>query len=298
MARKNKTVSFEFWQVTTPASYVGGFGAALSALAQITAFSSKNQIVGGYMMRWEELETTGRYFYGDFVKLRMDVLPLKGGTSTKSSSLNLPSNEGIAEPFIFLFDTQSDVLVVQHNHYGATLGSFVNYLQQLVAIGGGVSALPIFTPSAIQKLNQMNDVRRVSYRIARPTNAAYNPGSHGSIDSAVATMDDFNGESIEVSISSGFAKRSLTIREILYKAQSFLGGQSTGNAALKKFEIVGYANGSREEFDLVKDHLRVRIDVPVGAKRDLTYPSRKLAALQALNRCRSDLIALFGAKCA
>ena len=296
--KKKKDVSFEFWKVSAPASFAGGFQAALVALAQVGTLAQRNQVISGYTMRWEELEVTGRYFFGDFVKLRMDLLPLKGGMNTKSSSLNLPSNEGIAEPFVFLFDTQSDILVVQHNHYGASVGAFFQYVQQLVSIGGLLDVLPVLSLAGVQKLNHLNDVRRVSYRIAKPRHSAYNPGARGSVDSSISTMDDFDGESIEVVISSGFARRSLTLREVFKKANDFLTGQTTGNAELEKFEVSGYSNGARDEFDLVKEQLRAKIDVAVGAKRDLAYGDRKAAAMRALTMRRGDLITQFGQKCA
>ena len=296
--KKKKDVTFEFWKVRVPPNFSGGFKAVLTSLAQAGTIEQRNQIINGYTMRWEELEVTGRYFFCDFIKLRMDLLPLKGGVNTKSSSLNLPSNEGIAEPFVCLFDTHSDILVVQRNHYGASVGAFIQYVQQLVPVGGLIETLPVLSLAGLQKLTHLDDVRRVSFRIAKPRNAAYNPGASGSVDSSISTMDDFDGQSIEVVISSGFARRSLTLREVFKKANAFLTGQTTGNAELEKFEVSGYSNGSRDEFDLVKEQLRAKIDVVVGTKRDLAYADRKHAAVRALTLRRGDLITQFGQHCA
>ena len=237
--KKKKNVSFEFWQVSVAPNYLGGFKTALTTLAQAGAISQRNQTIGGYTMRWEELEVTGRYFFGDFIKLRMDLLPLKGGVNTKSSSLNLPSSEGISEAFVFVLDTNSNILITQHNHYGASVGSFIQYIHQLVQIGGPIQVLPVLSSAGVQKLNGMTDVRRLTYRIAKPRNVAYNPGARGSVDSSISTMDDLDGESIEVSVSTRFAHRSLTLREVVNKANDLVNGRTIGGANLEKFEVAG-----------------------------------------------------------
>lgn len=294
---KSKKISFEFWKVKTPDSFPGGFGAALIALQGISNISQRNKNISDYTMRWEELELDGRYFYGDFFKLRMDLLPLRGGINRKSSSLNLPLNEGISEPFVFIYDKNSNILVTQHNHYGASVGSFTQYIQQLVPIGGLIDVLPVYSVAGLQRLRHMTDVRRVCYRIAKPRNNALNPGAQGSVDSSISTMNDFDGENIEVIISSGRARRSLTIREVLRRASDLLTGKTIPEANLEKFEVSGYSNGDRDEFDLVKEQLRAKIPVMVGSDRGFTYDDRKAAAMKALNKRRSELVTQFGQQC-
>ncbi|EIP98087.1 hypothetical protein OpiT1DRAFT_02537 [Opitutaceae bacterium TAV1] len=298
MKPKKKNVSFEFWKVSTPTAYASGFAGALNATSQITQLTARNKDINGYTMRWEEIDIGLRYIIGDFVKLRLDVLPLKGGVATKSIPLNLHSSEGISEPFVFLFDKQSDILVTQHNHYSASVSAFMEYIQQLVPIGGVIETFPVFSTAGLQKLNQMNDVRKVSYKIAKPTQPGFNPSAKGPVDSSISTMSDLGGESIEVLVTSGFSRRSLTIREILRKATDLLTGQTTGNASVEKFEVAGYINGRRDEFDLVKEQLRSKQLVAVGQNRSLGYFDRKDAVMKALNNRRSELIAQFGAICA
>jgi hypothetical protein len=298
MTRKKKNVSFEFWKVATPTAFAGGFAAALTSTSQITQITARNKEINGYTMRWEEIEIGQRYITGEFVKLRLDVLPLKGGVSTKSIPLNLHSTEGISEPVIFLFDRQSNILVTQHNHYGASVSAFMEYIQQLVPIGGVIETFPVFSTAGLQKLNQMNDIRNVTYKIAKPTQPGFNPSARGPVDSSISTMSDIGGESIEVQVTSGFSRRSLTIREILRKATDLLTGQTTGNASVEKFEVAGYINGRRYEFDLVKEQLRSKQLVPIGQNRSLGYFDRKDAVMKALNNRRAELVAQFGNICA
>jgi len=245
VAGKSKNVAYEFWMVNTPPTFAGGFGAALTQLATINVVANRNAEINGYTMRWEELDVNGRYFYGDIVKLRMDLLPLKGGVNTKSSSLNLPQTEGISEAFAFLFDTNSNVLVTQYNHYGASVGGFISYLEQTITFGGAVDVLPIWTVAGLEKLQQMTDVRRIKYRIAKPKGLTLNPNAAGSVDSAITTMGDFDASTVEMVISSGLSHKSLTMREVLKKAKNLLTGQTAANVHVETFEVIGYSGDLR-----------------------------------------------------
>jgi hypothetical protein len=174
----------------------------------------------------------------------------------------------------------------------------MEYIQQLVPIGGVIETFPVFSTAGLQKLNQMNDIRNVTYKIAKPTQPGFNPSARGPVDSSISTMSDIGGESIEVQVTSGFSRRSLTIREILRKATDLLTGQTTGNASVEKFEVAGYINGRRYEFDLVKEQLRSKQLVPIGQNRSLGYFDRKDAVMKALNNRRAELVAQFGNICA
>ncbi len=297
MKQKHKKLSFDFWLIKMPATYAGGFGDALEAMSKVESIPKRNAEINKYTVRWEEISIQPRYIMGDFVKLRLDILPLKGGVDSKSMPLNLRLSEGISEPFAFLFDTQSSILVTQKNRYGASVSMFIEYVEKLGAVGEMIEIFPVLSKEGIQKLRQMDDVRTVSYKIAKPTQAEVDFDSNDSVDSAISTMRDVGGETIEVRITSGRKRKSLTLRNIARLAGNLLGGKTTGSAVVKKFEISGYTNGHRDEFDLIKEQLRATQEVPIAQSRSLSYNDRKNAITLALNSQKSELVGLFGNCC-
>lgn len=293
-----KTITYDFWKVATPSSFTGGFPAALKQLATISQIANRNETIGGNTLRWEELDTTGRYFYGDFLKLRMELLPMKGGLSIKSSNLGLNQNEGISELFAFMFDTQSDIFVCQYNHYGASINALIEYIHSKVNLGGPLYFHPVITENSLKKLNSMNDIRHFSYKIAKPTSPALNPNSRGTIEESIAIMDDLGAANIEILVTSGYTRKSMTIRQILAKTKALLSGTSTANASVEKIEVGGYSNGEKSVIDLIQDRMREKFDLHVGSNRTISYSDRKNSALKALNSRRQELISQFGPSCA
>jgi len=292
----NKDVIFYFYKVATSKKTKGGFGKVLEKLSKLTSVKERNQTIDGDIVRWEQMDTSDkRYIYGDFGKLRMQILPRKGGVNELSTSLHLGKNEGIDELFAFVYDRNSGVLVTQYNHYGSSISAFQKYVLSKVDTIGPIAITPILSVEGAKRLNKISDVRKVRYKVARPTVEALNPVA-GGFGSAIDQFNEFGAYAVESTVSMNRRKSSLIVDSVL-GLYNFLVGSLPPKAVVEKFELTVYENGVKDTFDLIQDRLKHTESLSIAPDRTITFDERKGAAVRALNTKRKELIAQFGDCC-
>lgn len=293
-----RIVTYDFWRVEVFRGFRGGFGQALQNLSLLTSFAQRNATIDGDLLRWEVLDLSDpRYVYGDFSKLRMAVLPKKGGVNQPATDLGLTNTEGVDELFAFLYDRNSRILVTQYNHFGASISALQKYILDKVNIGGPLFFHPVLSQQGAQMLSNMNDMRKVVYKVARPRTAALNPIATQPIDQATQQMHDYGAQTVECTISMDRTRTSLVSRTVrgLFNTFQRNGGR---DAKLEKFEVTGYVNGEKESFDMIRDRMKHQESLTVATNRSIPYQARANAAMRALNSKRAELIAQFGRCCA
>lgn len=289
-----KNTIYDFWKVSIPETFNGGFKQALFQLSQTDDVSARNQSIDGDIVRWEELDLSdSRYLYGDFGKLRMQVLPQMGGIDQLSSPLPFDRNEGIDELFAFMYDMNSQILVTQYNHYGSSLRLFTKYLTSKINFGGPVHVFPILSQTGAEKLRNLDNISKITYKVARPTTQALNPLASDSFDTAISQLESFGAQTVVTTISMD-RKRSSLITNTVRRVFHMLTENHGSNASLEKFEVSGDHRGERDEFDLVRDRMRHRENLPISENRSISFSARISAARRAFEAKRDELIAQFG----
>lgn len=90
--------------------------------------NKRNREHDGSWIRMEEVVKRNDVWLCDFVKIRMDHGPGKGGLNQAVKGFPLADEEGFCEETAFLYHPKSSSVIAQYNHYGPRISSITEYL--------------------------------------------------------------------------------------------------------------------------------------------------------------------------
>ena len=280
----DKKVTFDFYKVEMPYGY--SFETAIDDLSKVTELKNRVVEINGDPLRWEEIDTSPRFITGDLVKLRMYLLPSKGGLHSKVEDIGLEADEGIAEETVFFYDKNTKTLVYQRNRYGVSASRFQDYLLHFYKPKGGtIDFLPLLRKSGLERLDKMDEIRKFSYRLARPTDNKYNRISDGSTEESIELLDDLSAMAVNIELSMGHYKGSMAIDKVKERAKKLFRRESTKANEPKKIFISGVDEyGVPDQFDLLDLRIKQEESLTPDHNRRLTYAARKSAANRAFRQ--------------
>ena len=88
----------------------------------------RNMLLNKEHYRVEAIQKIRDFWCLDFIKIRMDHGPGKGGLTSHVQPFNLGNDEGFCEETAVLIHPQSKVMAVQYNHHGPRVGAIAEYI--------------------------------------------------------------------------------------------------------------------------------------------------------------------------
>lgn len=154
-------------------------------------------------------------YLGSISKIRMNALPERINSKTlQSGEIPLNKEDGLAESTAFLYDPRINIILAQKSQHGPSISNLT------VVFENQLGALPIefdvvIKKDALKKLNDMNEIKKIVFRIAKPAPDCIidNANASALLDSIFST----GSINSEVKLSAG-RKGTLTkwIKDLAY----------------------------------------------------------------------------------
>ena len=235
---------------------------------------------------------------GQIVRLRMNTLPDKAGFDEPIQSIGFSEEEGVGESAAFIFQRNSNVLLLERNRNAVTTFTFASFFKQLGKIPGEINLHPILQHGVYQKVFNARVLRKLIVQIAGPDN----------IGTAVAEMEPSVNEMLKArqSLKAPIAvftysvgqqrKKGLDLQRALGTIQDFLTLRKGLETQVEKLIVHGSV-GPHDDFavDLLESRLTGKDTVETTIERRIPY-ERKRDALRRIWSRASDELKLYGKK--
>jgi len=202
----------------------------------------------------------GHLVLGEVVKVRMTDLPDKVSRTTGvAADLGLEADEGIGRRAHFLYDGNRSALLLQRDKE-VRHPAFREGVARPVDADFHLSL--VFKPNALERLNRMRVLRKLSFRVARTENPEALREIDLSAAHAIDLLNEHQGQLVDISISVGKSRRaSLARQSVLRVARGLFGfrGEEVRRVVVSGREEEG---ASTEILDMFEDRLvyEARID--------------------------------------
>jgi hypothetical protein len=217
------------------------------------AIADRQVDYGNSFLQLHNVRDHGGLLLGEILKTKMTDPPDKVSKTTGvPAELGLRADEGIGHHGHFLYDGHRCALLLQrdrevrHPAFREGVGSPIHEEFNLSLI---------FKPDALERLNRMQVIRKLSFRVARPQNPEAFREIDPSAERAIELLNEHGGLLIDVNISVGKRREASLAREtVLRFARGLLGH---GGEDVRKVVVSGREDNdaSIEIIDLFEDRL-------------------------------------------
>lgn len=245
------------------------------------------------VIRLEDLDTTGRYWSGEMVRVQEANLPPKALRGQRRERLGVRS---IGHTSAFAFDTRLSVLALQLSRNGITAMRMGTYAEALAG-GDGYKVLPVPDRETWDVLRR-GGVRAISFGLATPFElAAIDNETQGIRRGMVAMKELLQPTRLEVTMSMGRGEvdmnrgRTVTFFQwLLRERQAHRGGITRMKAT-----VVPRDGEDAEVLNLIGGHMGDRewVDLP-DDDPDTSYQRRNAYILRVLRENRATLEEMYG----
>lgn len=117
-------------------------------------FAERNQEINGDTFRMEDLkaEDGSQLLLMNFIRLRLDEGPGKAGLNQKVTGFGLARSEGFAEETAVLYDPETELWVIQYNHFGPRAGAVASYMSRMQHPRPSMDLVPVWRDDAMREL--------------------------------------------------------------------------------------------------------------------------------------------------
>jgi hypothetical protein len=195
----------------------------------------------------------GRLLLGEILKTKMTDLPDKVSRTTGvPADLGLRPDEGIGRHGHFLYDGDLCTLQLQRDRE-VRHPAFREGVAAPIHAEFNLSL--IFKPDALERLNRMQVIRKLSFKVARPQNPEAFREIDLSAERAIDLLNEHNGLLIDINISVGKRKEASLSRETVLRVARGLFGRRGDD--VRKVVVSGRedSDAATEIIDLFEDRL-------------------------------------------
>jgi hypothetical protein len=233
----------------------------------------------------------GNQFVGEAARIRMEDLPRIINTDTGNMhDLDMGDREGLGEGIHFLYDSDLDVIAIQHiGHFRA------GALERLIAdlTDTSLDFHVILTENAWERFQRMDFVTKINFKLARPHDLRGQP--RPALNRVFQEIDEFNGVSARIEVTVGrVRRRGLNMGAVRRIVQAFRGQPDT----FKSLSITGAIREAEEPdaathpgvVDFIKERLLYSQEVERGGRgRRLDAEGCRVALRRAVREHREHL---------
>lgn len=248
-----KNIKIDFYQVEIGNKKVN-FESILSSAAKIPNDSSRNiEKEAGDYTRLQDLSksNSNKVWQGEMARIRMNDLPRKYSVDGKAEELELDDDEGIGDETAFLYDPKTNILVIQRNRNAVSASSLAWYMGKIS--GELVSFLPLMNDTALRRMAEMSEHRKLEIAIARPMQFKEFASQNQATGAFMRIIEYFDSPTVSVSVSMGREKGGLG--KIVSFAKSLHAWYKDNPDEVKSITVSGSSADGTETIDLLADRL-------------------------------------------
>lgn len=249
--------------------------------------NQRNFTISSYPFRLENLSkqtVAGEDVYeGDFIKVRMDNLPVIASKDEGVQNIGLSDDEGIGEETAFLYAPRPKVLILQRNRIGTSYTRAADYFNHFGEGTNIIGFAVMMNLNALQRLRKAKAFRSISFSIAPTCSAEDLQGSGASLDLAISAMDGLGGEKMSLNVSlKPHGNGSLIKREVKSAIAKLLAFRDRSKANVSSIKLRAEEEEGVSVIDFIKDRLIFSADVTIdNDERHLSYTTRQNFLRQA-----------------
>jgi hypothetical protein len=244
---------------------------------------------GFYPLRIEDAVPAGNFWMVDFTGIHHEG-PGKASAATPVEDFDLADEEGYGHETAMCFDSQSEFMTLQYNHYGPRMARIQTYLYQfarLLAVDGhdpnlhGFGFTPVLKPDAAERLNHLGIVKNIDISFYVPGVRAQPNEGRQSLNSLLDSPLVGSSERIRLQLSASRMRgTSLAVNHVKSLVTDLLGVRDE----VYDLKITAQENedAPKEPVDFIE--ARLEADIPVvRAGRRYGRPERWAALRQAFD---------------
>lgn len=249
--------------------------------------NQRNITISSYPFRIENFakqNVAGENVYeGDFIKVRMENLPVIASKDEGVEDIGLSDDEGIGEETAFLYAPRPKILILQRNRAGTSYTRAADYFNHF---GGGTNIIGfsvMMNRNALQRLRRARAFRSISFSIAPTCSAEELQGSGASLDHAISAMDGLGGEKMSLNVSlKPHGEGSLIKQEVKSAITKLLAFRDRSRSNVSSIKLRAEEDDGVSVIDFIKDRLIFSDDVTIDRdERHLSYTTRRNFLRQA-----------------
>jgi hypothetical protein len=242
------------------------------------------------ILRLQTAQSVRQTREGDMTRIRMTDLPLRVKADGSIAEIDFDVDEGLGEQSAFLYHIPTETLAVQRNRYSVTPGNLAYYFMQMAAPNSVIFLDPVLEEDTIQRMANMEVVRRFQVKFARVDNPTIFEAQGRSLKDFADTMTYFQSPSANFELSMGQKRGSLPVRIVKMAANALNAVRSDSpRNKVAVIELRGTdAEGNPDILDLVEDRMMEEVEVEAQG-RHARYPARRAAVREAFGNREQEL---------
>jgi hypothetical protein len=209
------------------------------------------------VIRLHRLEKEGALWLGDFVGIGTKKPAKKAHVSGRMENVSFQENEGLGEESAFLYDPQTNVLILQSNRLAATASSVISFLERFAPSGGPLDLQAIMDRSATDALSRFRTITKLSVNMAAMDLGRVHGDKKYSVTHLASIASELSAPSIklDVSVGHGWRTQGLSLEPVKRMIHDLMSARSALN--LKTIEISGRTDDEDfEALDLITQRLK------------------------------------------
>lgn len=262
-------------------------------IARARQGEDRNVDVGTTPIRLQEISQSDSLIDGDMMKIRMDEVPLKVKLNGEAEAIDLDDDEGIGEETAFLFDPATQVLALQRNRYGVSIGALSSYIEQI----GRIEAInfdPVITEEGIRKLERYRDIRTFSFGIAGLERVRVFEREGFGLEMMNDLARIYQAPSVTINMSMSHHGGSLVMHTIRQAIRRLLRASRENEANIKKIVLKGRdQDGDPLLVDILEDRMVEYGEISLDEHRHALYTDRRNILREAFQHRRREIRTLF-----
>jgi len=285
-------VKFDFFRVMMPSDTSVTFAEIIEKVSDSKNDESRNVDVRGFPIRLQESSSSKNVHEGDLLRIQMSSLPSKAKLSGKINDLELDNDEGLGNESAFLYDSRTQVVVLQRNRMGPSASALALYFQDKSGVQP-IILQPVLQRNAMSRLAKLKEVQKIEINFAGITNPAFYKNARLGVTEFLDLMERFQAPCASMTLSMGRDDGSLFLKEISKLARSVVKWPA-GTEQVTKMEISGVTDDDEKDvFDLLRYRMIEVGTVEESRHRRVSYKKRGAELRRAWERRRADLDAMF-----
>jgi hypothetical protein len=234
---------------------------------------------------------------GHIVRLRMNALPDKAGFDEPIQSIGFSEEEGVGESAAFIFQKNSNVLLLERNRNAVTTFTFAKFFKQLGKVTGDINLHPVLQHGVYEKVLNAKVLRKLVVRIAGPDNiGAAVAEMEPSVHEMLKARQSLKAPTAEFTYSVGQRrKEGLDLQRVLGTISDLLTLRQGQETQVEKLIVHG-SSGPHEDFDvdLLETRLSGKDTIETTIERRIPYERRRDALRRIWLRSKDELGKLYG----
>lgn len=296
-----KQMRIDFYRLEMPPDSANSFAELLQHISTMPHDESRNAEARSPnredRIRLHEAASSGQYWEGDIIRIRMDELPLVVSLHGDTETVDLEDDQGIGEETAFRYHARLRVLALQRNRTGVSASAFARYFEDMGDLEGPIILEPVLELDTLERLNAIRTVGKFEIRLAGVSNIGeLFQGQDAAVEQLITAANEFRAPTMTVTLSMGHQRDgSLTTRAVKHAARALRRLVSNDRGEIKRIVISGRTDaGEKDVIDLVKDRMVEVREVELDQDRRVPSVVRLAALREACRNRGQELRRMFG----